>query len=212
MDVGFVSAHSLTKILGRNAALVFYVTFEAVFPLVVAATCLALPRLSIILMLKYNFVFLAAACSIINRSDRRSATVERIRAGPSGFFLRRRCKTGTERGFLSRNPDSPLCCSRRWRWFGSFAAPNRNICCRLRLRRTPGRVHRLISYGNKVRIRPKIKTFELDLSVTATQWATIVFRSVGEQVCLFGGYYLSVLEIFIFAVRKEEREKKNTER
>lgn len=154
MNVSFVATHSLTKIPRRNAALVFYVTFQAVFPLIVATARLALPRFSIVLMLKYYFIFLTATCSVINQSDGWIATAERIWARPPGFFLGRCCKTGTERGFLGRNPDSPLGCSRRWRRFGSFTAPNRYICRGLRQRWITRRVNGLISYGYKIRIRP----------------------------------------------------------
>lgn len=176
VDVGLVAAHSLAKVLGRNAALVFDVTFEAVFPLVVAAARLALPGLGIVLMLEYDLVLLAdAARSVVGgRSHGRGAAVEaRVRAGPRGLFLGRRGDEAcAERGrrLLGRDPDSPPLRSRSRRGLGRLAAPNRYVRGGLRLRRAPGgRVHGLIGHGDKVRVRPEIKTFELDLSVTATQ-------------------------------------------
>lgn len=59
MNVGLVATHSLAKVLGRDAALVFDVTFETIFPLVVAAARLALPGFGIVLMLEYDFVLFA---------------------------------------------------------------------------------------------------------------------------------------------------------
>lgn len=134
VNVGLVAAHSLAKVLWRDAALVFDVTFETIFPLVVAAARLALPGFGIVLMLEYNFVLFARdARSVVGggRSHGRGATVEaRIRAGPShGLLLGRRAETGAERRrrLLGSDPDSRG-------GLGRLAAPYRHVRGGLRLR------------------------------------------------------------------------------
>lgn len=61
VDVRLVPTHALTNILWWNATFVFDVALKTVFPFVISATCLALPRLGIVLMLKHNLILLSHA-------------------------------------------------------------------------------------------------------------------------------------------------------
>lgn len=62
VNVRFVAAHTLTEVLWWNPTLVLDVTLQTVFPLVVTAAALTLPRFGVILMLKHD-LFLFAGTS-----------------------------------------------------------------------------------------------------------------------------------------------------
>lgn len=82
--VRLVAAHALAEVFRRHATLVLDVTLEAVFPLVVAAAALALPRFCVVLVLEHDLVFLAAAerdaAAVAASTAAATAATGRIRA------------------------------------------------------------------------------------------------------------------------------------